>query len=231
MRKILENVDAVIFDMDGTLIDSMWIWVAVDEEYLGRYHLTEPETFHEDMEGMSYLEVAEYYHKVFPEIPMTVQEIMDEWYEMAYEKYMHEAPLKKGVKEFIETARAEGKKMGIATSNSRKLAEDTLAALNVSHLFDVVKTSEEAGAGKPAPDVYLLAAKELGADPSRCLVFEDVPAGIMAGKNAGMKVCAVEDSFSHPLVTKKKALADYYIQDYDDIRKESYEILRETVRD
>lgn len=225
MTKMLENIDAVIFDMDGTLVDSMWIWVAVDEEYLRRYGLTEPENFHEDMEGMSYREVAEYYHKVFPTLPMTVDEIMDEWHEMAYDKYMHEVPLKKGVKEFLETVRANGVKSAIATSNSRKLASDTLEALGISHLFDAVKTSEEAGAGKPAPDVYLLAAEALGTEPSRCLVFEDVPAGILAGKNAGMKVCAIMDEFSEPVVQKKRALADYYIQDYDDIRDESYEIL------
>lgn len=225
MTEMLENIDAVIFDMDGTLVDSMWIWVAVDEEYLKKYHLTEPETFHEDMEGMSYLEVAEYYHRVFPTLSRTVQEIMDEWHGMAYDKYMHEVPLKKGVKEFIETMRREGRKIGMATSNTRKLVDDTLDALGIAELFDVVKTSEEAGAGKPAPDVYLYTAQELGVAPEHCLVFEDVPAGIMAGKNAGMRVCAVEDDFSAPLVVKKRALADYYIQDYEDIKKQIYEVL------
>ena len=138
---------------------------------------------------------------------------------------MHEVPLKKGVKEFIEMVRKEGVKTGIATSNSRKLATETLEALGISHLFDAVKTSEEAGAGKPAPDVYLLAAEKLKAEPSRCLVFEDVPAGIMAGKRAGMRVCAVEDDFSASLRDKKRKLADYYIQDYDDIKREAYEVL------
>lgn len=225
MTEMLRDIDAVIFDMDGTLVDSMWIWVRVDEEYLEKYHLTEPENFHEDMEGMSYLEVAQYYHRMFPELPVTVEEIMEEWHEMAHDKYMHEVPLKKGVREFIETVRRNGVKTGIATSNSRGLVDDTLKALGITHLFDAVKTSEEAGAGKPAPDVYLLAAGELKADPARCLVFEDVPAGIMAGKSAGMRVCAVEDEFSASLRDKKRRLADYYIQDYDDIEKETYEVL------
>lgn len=225
MTEMLKDIDAVIFDMDGTLVDSMGIWVSVDEEYLGKYQLTEPENFHEDMEGMSYLEVARYYQRMFPTLSRTVEEIMDEWHEMAHDKYMHEAPLKKGVREFIEAMRAEGKKIGIATSNSRALVDDTLRALKISDLFDTVKTSGEAGAGKPAPDVYLLAAKELHTEPSRCLVFEDVPAGIMAGKNAGMKVCAVEDEFSAKLGEKKRMLADYYIQDYDDIKRETYEVL------
>lgn len=225
MTERLKHIDAVIFDMDGTLTDSMWVWVSVDEDYLKKYQLTEPPNFHEDMEGKSYLEVAQYYQKVFPSLHKSLDEIMEEWHDMAYEKYMHEVPLKKGVQEFIENMRREGKKIGIGTSNSRALVDETLDALHVSHLFDSVKTSGEAGAGKPAPDVYLLVAETLGVKPERCLVFEDIPAGIMAGKSAGMYVCAVEDDFSIALADKKRDLADFYIQDYDDIKNGTYEVL------
>ena len=225
MTQMLQDIDAVIFDMDGTLIDSMWLWVAIDEEYLKRYGLTEPDSFHEDMEGRSFLEVAEYYRSIFPSLQKTTEEIVKEWYEMAYYKYTHEVPLKRGARDFIERMRAEGRKIGIATSNSSMLAEDTLNARGVWELFDCVKTSYEAGAGKPAPDVYLLAAEALGASPDRCLVFEDVPAGIQGGKNAGMRVCAVEDDFSKRWLEKKRGLADYYIQDYEDIEKGTYEVL------
>ena len=79
--------------------------------------------------------------------------------------------------------------------------------------------------GKPAPDVYLKAAGQLGADPSACLVFEDVPMGILAGKNAGMRVCAVDDWFSRPQDAKKRELADYFIHSYEDITNQTYEVL------
>lgn len=229
MGQMLKDIDAVIFDMDGTLIDSMWIWVAVDKEYLKKYHLTEPDNFHENMEGKSFTEVAGYYIEAFPSLNKTIQEIVSEWHEMAYDKYMHEAPLKNGAREFLEEMRAQGKKTAIATSNSRVLALDTLKALGIDQLFDVVKTSGEVGIGKPAPDVYLAASRALQTAPERCLVFEDVPAGIMAGKNAGMRVCAVADKYSEPLAAKKKELADYFIQDYSDIKcnseKENHEVL------
>ena len=88
-----------------------------------------------------------------------------------------------------------------------------------------VWTSDEAKVGKPAPDVYLRVAESLGVEPERCLVFEDVPNGILAGKNAGMKVCAVEDPFSKPQEALKRELADYYIQDFDDIKNNTYEVL------
>lgn len=225
MKRMLKDIDALIFDMDGTLIDSMWVWVTIDEEYLGKYHLEEPKNFHENIAGKSFREVAQYYKEIFPTLMQSVEEIMDEWHEMAYEKYMHEVPLKKGAQAFIEEMRAQGKKIGIATSNSRKLAEDTLKSLGVFHLFDSICIAEEAGAGKPAPDVYLQVAQKLDVLPERCLAFEDIPAGLMAGKNAGMKTCAIEDRFSCEFLDKKRELADYYIQDYDEIEKGNYEIL------
>ncbi len=223
--KMLDGIDAVIFDMDGTLIDSMWIWPSIDEVYLKKYNLIEPENFHEDIEGMSYTEVSQYFLEAFPTLSCTQQEIMDEWTEMARERYMNEAPLKEGAREFILEMRRQGKKIGIATSNGRILVEDTLKALEAAELFDVVRTACEVAKGKPAPDVYLLAAKDMEVDPGRCLVFEDVPMGILAGKNAGMKVCAVDDEFSRYQEEKKRSLADYYIYSYDDIKNETYEVL------
>lgn len=226
MKHMLENVDAVIFDMDGTLIDSMWIWPDIDQVYLDRYDLTQPEDFHQAMEGMSYREVAQYFLDTFPSLPRTREEIMEDWTQMAYERYMTQVPLKTGAGEFIQRMRKMGKKIGIATSNGRRLVDDTLEALKITELFDSVRTACEVASGKPAPDVYLLVAKDMGVAPERCLVFEDVPMGILAGKNAGMKVCAVEDDFSKPQEKKKRELADYYIQDYEDIINETYEVLK-----
>ncbi len=223
--RMIEEIDAVIFDMDGTLIDSMWIWPSIDEVYLKKYNLVEPENFHEDIEGMSYTEVSRYFLEAFPTLTCTQQEIMDEWTGMARERYMTKAPFKEGVREFILEMRRQGKKIGIATSNGRTLTEDTLGALHAAELFDVIRTACEVGKGKPAPDVYLSVAKEMGVEPGRCLVFEDVPMGILAGKNAGMKVCAVDDEFSRYQEEKKRSLADYYIYSYEDIKNETYEVL------
>ena len=78
----------------------------------------------------------------------------------------------------------------------------------------MVATACEVAAGKPAPDIYLNVAGRLQVDPQDCVVFEDVPAGIQAGKRAGMTVFAVEDAFSLDMKEEKKQLADYYIRDY-----------------
>ena len=222
---MLTNIDAIIFDIDGTLVDSMHVWTDIDDIFLEKYHLEEPENFHEGMEGKSYSETAQYFLDLFPELPHTKQELEDEWHEMAFEIYTKELQLKKGAYDFIVDMHKAGIKLGIATSNSRDLAEGLLMNTGVWQYLDAVWTSDEAKAGKPAPDVYLKVAESLGVKPERCLVFEDVPNGILAGINAGMKVCAVEDPFSKPQEERKKELADYYIQDYDDIKNNTYEVL------
>ena len=223
--EILKDIEAVIFDLDGSLVDSMWIWPEVDEEYFIKYGLTKPEGFYEEMEGKSYTEVAQLYLDTFPQLPCTVEEIKQEWSDMTYKKYCTEVPLKPGARELIETLYGQGVRFGIASSNSIDLVKAVIQALGVEQYFDSIHTSCEVRTGKPAPDVYLLTAGDLQIAPEHCLVFEDVPMGILAGKNAGMRVCAVDDRFSKNLEEKKRALADYYIKDYYDIINHTYEVL------
>lgn len=222
---MLTDKDAVIFDFDGTLADSMWIWTSIDDDYLNKYKLKKPEHFHEAMEGMSYREAAQYFLRVFPQLPYTIEEIMQEWSEMANEKYFTQVFLKDGAREFLSHIKEQGMKTGIATSNAREIVVDTLEVMGVSGYFDSIHSACEVAAGKPSPEIYLLVAKELGVEPERCLVFEDVPMGILAGKNAGMQVCAVEDEFSRSQLARKKELADYYIENYYDILNQTYEVL------
>ena len=222
---MLKEIEAIIFDVDGTLIDSMWIWTNIDELFLEKYNLEKPEGFHEGMEGMSYSETAQYFLDLFPSLPHTREELEQEWYDMAYEIYTTQMELKKGAYEFIKTMYEKGMKLGIATSNNRELAEGTLKNNNVLEYMGSIWTSCEAGAGKPNPAVYLNVAKDLGVAPEHCLVFEDVSNGILAGKNAGMKVCAFDDWFSKKQEAKKRELADYYIKDYNDIKNHTFEVL------
>ena len=222
---MLEEIKGVIFDMDGTLIDSMWVWEEVDVDYVKRYQLVEPEGFYEAIEGMSFTDVAKYYKKTFPQIRDSVEQIKADWMEMGYRLYRDEVELKSGVKEFLEELKKRGIKIGIATSNDRDMTEMVLEARGILQEFDAICTSDEVKIGKPAPDVYLKTAEDLGVDPKDCLIFEDVPAGLMAGKSAGMKTCAVADKFSEDQIEKKRALADYFIQDYFEVLKGTYEQL------
>ena len=142
---------------------------------------------------------------------------MEEWNRMAWDKYMHEVPLKKGIPEFLAGCKALGIRLGIATSNSRVLVENVAKVHNLRDYFTCIMTGSEVLRGKPNPDIYLAVAKELAVSPENCLVFEDIVAGILAGKSAGMRVCAVEDAYSAQSREIKRELADYYIEDYTDL--------------
>ena len=220
---MLREKKAVIFDMDGSLVDSMWIWPEVDNEYVRRYDLVLPEDFHKAIEGMSYTETAQYFVDTFPNLHRTVEEVKAEWTQMTMELYRTKVFLKPGAREFLSRAKEAGIRLGIATSNGLSLAEAALEALGVASCFDSVRTACEVAKGKPSPDVYLKVAEDLQMNPAVCLVFEDIPNGILAGKRAGMEVCAVDDDFSRPLERKKKQLADYFIHDYYEILNGTYE--------
>lgn len=212
---ILDNFDAIIFDLDGTLVDSMWLWKDIDIEYLSRFGISYNEKLQSEIEGKSFTETAIYFKENFG-ITDTIEKIKNDWNEMAYLKYKEQVSLKTGALEFLKLLKEKGKKLGIATSNSTQLTEVCLNSLNISSLFDVVITGSDIKIGKPAPDIYLENAKRLKVLPERCLVFEDIPVGIMAGKNAGMKTCAVADEYSRDLTDEKLELSDYSIIDYKD---------------
>lgn len=215
---MLQNIDAVIFDMDGTIIDSMWMWRDIDIEYLKIHGFKMPEDLQKSVEGLSFTETAIYFKDRF-NISDTIEKIKDDWNKMAWSKYETEVPLKEGVLDFLLYLRRHNIKIGIATSNHRKLTELVLEKLKIRELFDSVRTSDEVPSGKPSPDIYLLVAKELNVEPSRCLVFEDVVQGVMAGLNANMRVCAVYDEHSEKDDKQKKKLADYYIYSMTEVLK------------
>lgn len=213
---MLQDIKAAIFDLDGSLVDSMWIWRDIDIEYLGRFGIELPDKLQAEIEGKSFSETAVYFKERF-DIPDSLEQMKEDWNKMAWDKYMHEVMLKPGADEFLKYCIKNGIKLGIATSNSRQLVEAVAKARGFGRDFDCIMTACEVEKGKPSPDIYLAVADRLGVEPSQCLVFEDITAGIMAGKNAGMRVCAVEDQYSLHQTKEKKELADYYIRDYYEI--------------
>ncbi len=216
MTGILDGKKAIIFDLDGTLVDSMWMWKSIDVEFLGQYGHECPQELQRDIEGMSFSETAEYFKDRFC-LPLSTDEIKEAWIKMSIDKYRYEVPAKKGIMEFLSHVRDRGILCGIATSNSRKMVDAVTESLKLKPYFQAITTACEVKAGKPEPDIYLKVAEDLGVEPGECLVFEDVPAGILAGKRAGMAVCAVDDDFSKYMEAEKRELSDYFIRDYFEI--------------
>ncbi len=218
---MLEKIEAVLFDLDGSLVDSMWLWHDIDIAYLGKFGIFPPRDLQAKIEGMSFSETAQYFKERF-QIPDSVDKIKEEWNQMAWDMYTHHVPLKRGAKEFINYCLQNGIRLAIATSNSRELVENVMKVHGLLDCFDGIVTSCDVQKGKPAPDVYLEAARRCHVLPGKCLVFEDIIAGIMAGKAAGMKVCAVEDAYSLLQEEEKRKLSDYYIKDYFEIMAEIF---------
>ena len=213
-------IEAAIFDLDGTLVDSMWMWETIDREFLGARGIEVPEDLQECIEGKSYTETAEYFVRRF-QLKESAETLKEIWNKMALEAYENRVSVKPGAMDFLKTLKKEGIPCGIATSNSRILAEAVLKAQGIAPYFQSVRTACEVAAGKPAPDIYLKVAEDLGASPERCVAFEDVPAGTRAARAAGMKVYAVEDAFSAQAAEEKARLADGCIRNYQDLlRKE-----------
>ncbi len=212
-HEMLADIEAVIFDLDGSLVDSMWLWREIDVEYLGRYGIPMPEDLQAQIEGKSFHETAVYFKEHFP-IPDPIDRIKENWNQMAWDKYEREVPLKPGILEFLDGCAQNHLKLGIATSNSRELVENVLSVHGIRDRFSCIMTGSEVVNGKPAPDIYLTVSRVLQVAPEKCLVFEDILPGIQAGKSAGMRVCAVEDDYSLSERSQKEALADYYITDY-----------------
>ncbi len=213
---LLKNIKAILFDLDGTLVDSMGIWGQIDREFMSARGLPVPKDLQQQIEGLSMNETAAYFKEKFP-LEESEEELMEIWNQMALSHYKHSIPLKPGAREFLEEVTKRKIKCGIASSNSAFLIEACLKAHNIKQYIPTFVTSGEVQSSKPAPDVYLEAARRLGVDPWDCLVFEDILPGIMAGVNAGMKTCAVWDDYSGEFWEEKKQLADYWIMDYYDL--------------
>lgn len=216
---MLKNKKAVLFDLDGTLVDSMWVWGQIDIDFLAGYDIEVPPGLQNDLEGMGFTEVAVYFKERF-QLTESIEEIKVIWQDMAMDKYCHEVPLKPGVAAFLPYLKERGIQMAVASSNAYDLIEAVLRSHGILEYFSCIITACEVKKGKPAPDVYLEAARRLQVKPQECLVFEDIVPGILSGKNAGMTVCAVEDSYSIPQREEKREAADYYIHTYEQVMAE-----------
>ena len=192
---MLNNIKAAIFDMDGTLIDSMGVWNKIDIDFLQKRGYQVPENLKSNIEHLTFLECAEYFKKNFA-LGDTLQEIMAEWNEMAENEYAYNIKLKLGVNEYLIFLKSLGIKISIATSNNLSLIEKVLKSNEIYHFFDSITTTDEVIRGKSFPDIYLLAAKKLGVVPKECVVFEDILPAILGAKAAGMKVIGVHDTYS-----------------------------------
>lgn len=223
---MIEHIQAVIFDIDGTLVDSMRVWYEIDVEYFKVLGIPMPATLQKDIEGMSFTETAVYFKETF-RLDKSIEDIKLDWVRMAYEKYLYEIQAKPGAVKYMSCLKERGIKIGIATSNDKRLALAALTPHGFQEKADSVRTACEVARGKPAPDIYLKVAEDLGVDPKNCLVFEDIPNGMRAGKAAGMTVIGIEDEHAEKYKDEIMKICDYFIKDYYDMLDGKIEVTYE----
>lgn len=213
---MIKDYKAVIFDLDGTLVDSMWIWKKIDIDFLEERGHSLPDDLQKKIEGMSFTETANYFKTTF-NLSEEIEEIKSVWVEMSRNLYSEDIKLKRGIMELLNILKDKGIQIGIGTSNSRELAEEVLKNNNVREYFEVLVTSDDVNKGKPEPDVFLKAAELMNVDASDCLVFEDTHAGVLAGKAAGMGVIAIYDAVSEEYMEEIKNSADHYLMCFSEL--------------
>ena len=192
----MSPTEAVIFDLDGVLVDSEHVWDEVREELArergGRWH----ERAQADMMGMSSLEWSRYMHDVIGLVEPP-EEISAEVVRRMEARYAERLPLVEGAADAVRLL-AGSCPLGLASSSNRPLIDAVLEAAGIAGLFEATVSSEEVERGKPAPDVYLEAARRLRVAPGRCTAIEDSANGIRAAHAAGMRVIAIPNRLYPP---------------------------------
>ncbi len=189
-------IEAVVFDMDGVLIDSEQVWDDVRERLAHERGGRWSERAQRDMMGMSSPEWSRYMHEVIG-LPESPDEINREVVARMLQRYADGPPWVPGALEAVRRLAATFP-LGLASSSNREVIDTVLAAGGIPALFEATVSSEEVARGKPAPDVYLEAARLLGVEPARCVAIEDSHNGIRSAKAAGMRCVAVPNPHYPP---------------------------------
>ena len=203
-----------VFDLDGTLWDSMQLWKNIDIEFLAKRGITYSTDYTVAIAGLGFEDVAKYTIAHF-NLPQTPQEVMDEWYNMAKEGYATDVKLKPGAKDYLDYLRQNVVRLCVATSLDNSLSFPCLKANKIYDYFEFFEQSADYTGGKSNPQMFTNCAGKLGLNPNEVALFEDVLPSIKAAKQAGLLVVAMEETFSTPQADQIKALADMYITSYD----------------
>lgn len=205
-------IKGIIFDLDGTLLDSMYIWNTIGEKYLEDLGYEPEANLNQKFKNMSIYQAACYYIDHY-DIQKTPEQIIEEVNEKIEDYYKNIPCEKKGVKELLETLRSKKIKMCIASATDRYLIEYALSRLEMSEYFSEIFTCNGVGYGKDKPNIYLVAMAHLGLEKDEVAIFEDAAYALRTAKALGVKTVGIYDEYEEDQAVVQ-SLSDYYLKDY-----------------
>ncbi len=218
-------IKAVIFDMDGLLINSEPFWAQAELEIFPKYGINLTLDDCKRMQGVSIREVVKYWYSQKPWTGATVEQVAEEITRRVVELIMEKGELMPGVIKTLEFFKQKGLPMAVASSSAPGLINLVLQYFDIEKYFEFYHSAKFEKHGKPYPDVFLTTAKKFGIEPEYCLVFEDSYNGILAAKRAGMKVVAVP--YPENLNNPKFKIADLIIPSLEVWDEEKFKLVSE----
>ena len=207
------NKKYCIFDMDGTIADSMGHWKNLEREFLIEKGIAEPDETLKEIQHMTIPAAMEFFINRFG-FEGTVDSLTEEFNELMAEHYRNDIDIKPGAREYLEKLRANGAKMCIASATSTPLVKIALNRMGISDYFDFTLSCVDVGSSKDRPDVFLEAARRLGGAPEETAVFEDSLVASVSAKGAGFYVVGIYDKYSEHNWPAICELADELIEDW-----------------
>ena len=218
MKPSFNNYEAIIFDMDGVLIDSEPLWKIAMQEVFDEVGCRLTKEDFQQTVGLRIDEVISYWFSVAPWEEVSPKEVEGRIIQKMIHLIKKNGLPLPGVIHTLLYLKNQGFKIGLGTSSYRVLIDTVLSTLHLSHFFDFTHTAEDEDYGKPHPAVYITVAKKLGVNPRQCLVIEDSFTGMIAGKAAGMQVCVIPEKTHHP--NEKLIAADFLFDSMVDFHEE-----------
>lgn len=214
--KIPKDIKYAVFDLDGTLFDSMWLWRKIDYDYLIKRGIEVPADYMKCINHMTIMQTALYSIERF-KLNDKPEDLIQEWLDMAADAYKNKILLKSYANEYLQKLKDNNIGMSVATSLSLELALPALERNGILKYFDNVITSEQVMRGKGFPDIYLKAISHTNFSPNECVVFEDILQGVNGAKAGDFYVVGVFDKESEGDRQEIMKTADMFIENFGDL--------------
>ncbi len=214
----MKNFKGAIFDLDGTVLDSMGLWKKVDELFFTSRNMPVPEGYVQTISPLGTVGAAHYTKDTYG-IEESIEEIIAEWQETAKKEYSENVKLKPYAKEFILSLKEKGVSLAVATASDIEMFEECLIKNGIRNAFSFIITVRDVGKGKDSPLIYQKACEKMGINPSECVVFEDIATAILSAKEAGCYCVGVYDKSSEKDIEEIRKVSDKFIYDFGEMYK------------